>query len=213
MTVRDSGGNVQVDFVWGNFPLQPNDDRGLNTLDENLDNHIIATTGYANFPQFLPNYAGDGDTGFETVVPDFFGLAWDDAQAAAAAAGLTINADYWTPIVTSAVTSGKTATLTLDNSANLRAGMVISGLLSDGTDTMTFLDGKIKSVSEDGLTVVVTAKTAFAANVEWTTTNSSLFANWGGNTNPSYVLWQQNAAGQIVNSGSAILVAFLVNND
>lgn len=27
MTHRDDAGNVQVDFVWGNLPLQPNDDR------------------------------------------------------------------------------------------------------------------------------------------------------------------------------------------
>ena len=27
MTHRDDSGNVQVDFVWGNMPLQPNDDR------------------------------------------------------------------------------------------------------------------------------------------------------------------------------------------
>ena len=27
MTHRDDAGNVQVDFVWGNFPMQPDDDR------------------------------------------------------------------------------------------------------------------------------------------------------------------------------------------
>lgn len=92
MTVRDSGGNVQVDFVWGNFPLQPDDDRAddgyINVpqvedygwtqarfitsepLDEDLDSHSIATTGYSNFPAFIPNYAGDGDTGFELVIPN-----------------------------------------------------------------------------------------------------------------------------------------------
>jgi hypothetical protein len=85
-------GNVQVDYVWGNFPLQPNDDRendgyinvpqvedygwsqaryrtsGL--LDATLSNHSIATTGYSNFPKFIPNYAGDGDTGFELIIPN-----------------------------------------------------------------------------------------------------------------------------------------------
>ncbi|CAB4153293.1 hypothetical protein UFOVP621_69 [uncultured Caudovirales phage] len=86
-------GNVAVDFVWGGMlPMQPDDDReddGYFTLpqvedaywsparlytsellDDTLDSHSIATTGYANFPKFLPNYAGDGDTGFEVQIPN-----------------------------------------------------------------------------------------------------------------------------------------------
>jgi hypothetical protein len=103
-------GNVQVDFVWGNVPLQPDDDRtdegfsfggGLgdngwasayqytsdtlrtapyynNDAVQGLfdiiplvpaDSHTIATTGWSNFPGFIPNYAGDGDSGLEAVVP------------------------------------------------------------------------------------------------------------------------------------------------
>lgn len=62
-------GDIQVEFPWGNVPMQPNDDRGT-ALDENLDNHYTATYGYANYPGFLPDYEGDGDTGLETVVPD-----------------------------------------------------------------------------------------------------------------------------------------------
>jgi hypothetical protein len=69
MTHRDSGGNVQVDFVWGNMPMQPDDDRDT-PLNSGLDNHIIATTGISNFPGFIPDYAGDGDAGLEAVVPD-----------------------------------------------------------------------------------------------------------------------------------------------
>lgn len=75
MTYRDDLGNVQVDFVWGNMPMQPDDDRGgegqSDTLDPALDNHVIATTGWSNFPGYIPNYAGDGDTDFEVVVPNF----------------------------------------------------------------------------------------------------------------------------------------------
>jgi hypothetical protein len=85
-------GNVQVDYVWGNFPLQPNDDREndgyinvpqvedygwsqarfitSSPLNAALDSHSIATTGYSNFPKFIPNYAGDGDTGFELIIPN-----------------------------------------------------------------------------------------------------------------------------------------------
>lgn len=81
---KDSGypqvpaGNEQVDFVWGNTPLQPNTDRDAEggavvviepnaeenvgwsgysvypsgQLDPALDNHVIAVTGYNGFPGF-----------------------------------------------------------------------------------------------------------------------------------------------------------------
>ena len=35
--------------------------------------HDIVTTGYNNFPEFLPNYAGDGDAGLELVLPELSG--------------------------------------------------------------------------------------------------------------------------------------------
>lgn len=246
---KDDSGNVQVDFVWGNFAPQPDElrdgaensfgggsgDHGwdstvyLNssTLDTVittnigtpvktvpvLNFHNALVEGYSNFPGFIADYAGDNDPDLEVVVPEFVGKLIDVATADAEAVGLSLNTEWWTPIITAVTTLGKTATITLDNNYSLKAKMTISGFLSDGTDNMTFLDGVIKSVSEDGLTVVVTAKTNFEADVEWTTTGSSLFANWGGNFNPSIVLWQQNSAGQVVNAGDSVLVGVLVNND
>jgi len=76
----DDAGHPQVDFVWGNLPLQPNDERGEDTLDYSLDNHVIAQIGWSNYPQFIPNYDGtfsapansdeEPDAGLEYVVPD-----------------------------------------------------------------------------------------------------------------------------------------------
>jgi hypothetical protein len=54
---RDDSGEIQVDFVWGNMPLQPNEDRD-ETLDDTLDNHTIATEGWSNYPAYIPNYNG-----------------------------------------------------------------------------------------------------------------------------------------------------------
>ena len=109
----DSGGNPQVDFVWGNMPMQPNygrtdsgnwfgggymqGDNGwdsaysqtsdtLNTAytvwlangwlsSEVGTNHTMVYQGWANFPEFLPNYAGDGDADLETTVPKIVGLS------------------------------------------------------------------------------------------------------------------------------------------
>lgn len=137
----DDNGNIRVDFVWGNFPLQPDEqrtgqqqdwvnesnqpeDKGwtarsfgatsdtINTVytqylsvgDQNnsahwdeVDTrqvsvpsaHDIATTGYNNFPAFLPNYAGDGDTVLEAVMPNLIGLGSDAFVAALQAAGFS----------------------------------------------------------------------------------------------------------------------------
>lgn len=88
----DTSGNQKVDFVWGNFPMQPNDDRAgtvTNTggstgdygwaqttkvasdrLNAALDNHANAEAGWAGYPNFVAaagNYiitaaSGDGTT-------------------------------------------------------------------------------------------------------------------------------------------------------
>lgn len=137
----DDNGNVRVDFVWGNFPLQPDEqrtgqqqdwvnesnqpeDKGwtarsygatsdtINTIytqylsvgDQNnsahwdeVDTrqvsvpsaHDIATTGYSNYPSFIPNYEGDGDITFEKVMPNLVGMGSDQFVAALQAAGFS----------------------------------------------------------------------------------------------------------------------------
>jgi len=44
----------------------------LNNLEVKApaDSHTIATLGYSNFPAYIPNYAGDGDSQLEQVVPN-----------------------------------------------------------------------------------------------------------------------------------------------
>ena len=56
---NDTGGNVAVDFVWGNFPMQPNDQRGGTNLTPTLDSHNIVTAAWNSFPAFTsPNTTG-----------------------------------------------------------------------------------------------------------------------------------------------------------
>ena len=92
----DTSGNVAVDFVWGNFPMQPNDDRTDGTavevvaadaaqnkswsgyslkpsarLNAALDSHAIAEAEWANYPSFIeaaPNYIVTSVTGNGTTV-------------------------------------------------------------------------------------------------------------------------------------------------
>ena len=76
----DSAGNVRVDFVWGNYPMQPNDDRTDGTAVANVaanasqnynwsgystnpsarltastaNNHTVAEAEWSNYPSFTP---------------------------------------------------------------------------------------------------------------------------------------------------------------
>jgi hypothetical protein len=72
----DDGGNVVVDHVWGNMPMQPNDVRlenGGELLDPDLDNHNIAYEGWNGYPLFTPNTEGAEGDGY-IVVPSVLGL-------------------------------------------------------------------------------------------------------------------------------------------
>ena len=90
----DTGGNVKVDYVWGNFPMQPNDVRteeaagnfGGSTgdyawaattkvagarLDAALDNHANAEAGWAGYPSYVAaagNYMVTAVSGDGTTV-------------------------------------------------------------------------------------------------------------------------------------------------
>jgi hypothetical protein len=79
----DDAGNVAVDFVWGNFPLQPNDvrrDNGGSNLDYTLDSHNIAEDGWNGYPQYTPNTTGTQSGGVDYVkVPNVLGQLTADA--------------------------------------------------------------------------------------------------------------------------------------
>lgn len=96
----DSSGNVFVDFVWGNFPMQPNDERADGTptitttvggnqnvqwtyyskidsarLNPALSNHAVVEAEYAGFPAFTGNDDGAYISGTAYIkVPEVRGL-------------------------------------------------------------------------------------------------------------------------------------------
>jgi beta-lactam-binding protein with PASTA domain len=124
---RDTGGNVAVDYVWGNMPMQPDDDRGLNTLDPALDNHVIASVNWNGFPDYTP-VVPFLDTIANVVVPDIVGETTGDAQTAVEAVdlvyasttttvgGTSVNADTvktQAPAADAVVNSGSTVTAVL----------------------------------------------------------------------------------------------------
>lgn len=91
----DSAGNVVVDFVWGNLPMQPNDDREENgqtaLLDPDLDNHSIAYEGWSGYPLYTPNSAGAEGAGY-IVVPSVLGQTTANATDILEDKGLVVTA-------------------------------------------------------------------------------------------------------------------------
>ena len=79
----DDKGNVAVDFVWGNMPLQPNDvrrDNGGTNLDYTKDSHNIAEDGWNGYPLYTPNTTGTQSGGVDYVkVPSVLGQLTADA--------------------------------------------------------------------------------------------------------------------------------------
>ena len=79
----DDKGNVAVDFVWGNMPLQPNDirrDNGGTNLDYTQDSHNIAEDGWNGYPLYTPNTTGTQSGGVDYVkVPSVLGQLTADA--------------------------------------------------------------------------------------------------------------------------------------
>ena len=122
----DSSGNVAVDFVWGNIPMQPNDERADGTptatvvvngpdnygwttkstvqsarLDLTQDSHAIASSDYSGFPSFVANSAGSGIANIR--VPNVLG------QTTALALDALKDAGYVAANITTASSATNTA--------------------------------------------------------------------------------------------------------
>lgn len=172
MTVnpKDDLGNVQVDFVWGNFPLQPDELRDT-PLDPTLDNHSIATTGYSNYPSFIPNYAGDGDTDPEFVVPDVLRKTLNQAaDLIEAAGGSFLPVDHY--LTASYVEStGKTVRVTaydteFANWSNTSGAALVGLKVGDELDLSALTDDQVISTNL-GLGVVKVTKVNNDGSNSW----------------------------------------------
>jgi hypothetical protein len=172
----DSAGNVAVDFVWGNLPLQPNDvrpDTATGRLDFALDNHVIAESGWNGYPLYTPNTDGEYVSGVAyIVVPQVLGLttalaldALKDAGYVAAnitqTTGVTNTATQPTQInvtTTTAATvtvSGGTTTWPVGTKVTIAAGTGIPTALV-GTWTVTGGSGSTLVIAGSGWTVADT---------------------------------------------------------
>jgi len=129
----DTAGEVAIDFVYGNFPIQPNDARPdaasatLSTtvytrvagrLDPAADSHINALSGWNGYPLYTPNTTGEDVAGSVDyiLVPDVRGFttalaedAMKDASLTVTTAAAAVNA---VSTITAVSRTGTTATIT-----------------------------------------------------------------------------------------------------
>lgn len=85
----DSKNEIAIDFVWGNMPMQPDDDR-TTRLDRTLADHIIEATAWNGYPQYTPNDDGAFVSAVAyAVVPTVTGLTEASATDALLDASLT----------------------------------------------------------------------------------------------------------------------------
>ena len=118
----DDAGNVAVDFVWGNFPMQPNDVREENAadgvteplLDPTLDNHSIAYEGWNGYPLYTPNTAGAEGAGY-IVVPSVIGQTLTNATDILEDKGLVVTVATAAANVRKAITRFNATSATVAN--------------------------------------------------------------------------------------------------
>jgi len=164
----DTAGEVAIDFVWGNFPMQPNDARPNTTaerLDPALDSHIIALSGWNGYPQYSPNTPGEdvaGPTDY-ILTPNVIGLT------TASATDALKDASFGTVTVASAATNAAktvTAVSRTTGSTTIRFTAASNGYAVGNKVTVSGLD------SEFNGTWTVTAAATNTFDVVGTSTAS-----------------------------------------
>ena len=111
----DSSGNLFVDFVWGNFPMQPNDDRTDGTAVEVVANNATYNkqwTGYSVYPSARLN-------------PALANHAVAEADWAGFPGYIKAEGNY---IITAVSGDGTTVTYTAQNELKAGASVNITGL-------------------------------------------------------------------------------------
>jgi hypothetical protein len=134
----DDAGNVAVDFVWGNFPLQPNDvrrDNGGSNLDYTLDSHNIAEDGWNGYPQYAPNTTGTQSGGVDYVsVPNVLGQLTADATDTLLDATLIASVQSaFTPVISAITLLNNQASVTANGHGYATGDVVTIAGLTNGS--------------------------------------------------------------------------------
>jgi hypothetical protein len=188
----DTAGEVAIDFVWGNFPMQPNDarpDTAAGRLDPALAEHITALSGWNGYPQYSPNTTGEDVAGATNyvLVPSVIGLTTalaTDAMKDASLVPTTASAAANVAGVVTAVsrTAGSTTATITDASHGFVTGnkVTISNTgeaTVNGTFSVTRLTDNTFTITSTGTTVLaLTGLTAAVVAVAGTIKSQSTAA-------------------------------------
>jgi hypothetical protein len=175
----DDSGEVAIDFVWGNFPIQPNDARPNTTaerLDPALDNHIIALSGWGGYPQFTANSAGEDVAGSTDYIltPNVLGLT--------------------TALATDALKDASFATVTVATAATNAAGSITDIDRTAGSTTVELTGVGFTAAYPVGTKITV-ASTG-TVDGTWTVT---------GNTSTNKIRFTSNAS-TVLTSGTGSII-------
>ena len=168
----DSAGNVCVDRVWGNMPMQPNDARSeavQGDLAATLNDHVIAYAGWNGYPQYTPNDdgAGVGNVNVPNVIGVVTATATDTMDDAGLVVTVATAATNTTRTVTDLLrTSGQTSLrITTSEAHGYSVGQKITfteadwGGPEDNSGTYTI----VTVPSTTRFTITTTATTAISA--------------------------------------------------
>lgn len=163
----DTAGNVAVDFVWGNLPLQPNDvrpDTSTGRLDYTLDNHVIAQVGWNGYPLYTPNTDGsavDSDSPADGIQADEIFLNVPSVL------GLT------TALAVDALKDTGFATVTTDTAATNAAKTVTAASRTAGSTEVTITATGAVAAYPVGTQITVASTGDTSVNGTWTVTGNA----------------------------------------
>lgn len=192
-TVIKETGSSTLNYGWDVLTFPTGDGGGYREQTFTWDNHNVAATGYNNYPQFIANYAGDGDASLEALVPDLTGIAAGSMQAELFAAGLSY-ASTTTYVGATTVNDGKY------KSQSPAAGATIT---PGSTVTVTFYNApevpNVVGLTEAAATTALT--NAHVTKGAVTTANNAAGATA---LNDGKIKTQTPAAGTTVDTGSSV---------
>jgi hypothetical protein len=202
----DTAGNVVVDFVWGNMPMQPNDGRSTR-LDITKDNHINAESGWGGYPLFTANSTGadvSGQTDY-VIVPNILGFTSANAATVLADSTLTVT-------TASAATNTATQPTRINVTTTSAATVYVTGgtgtwavgtkvTIASGTGIPTALVGTWSVTGGDSSTLVI-------AGSGWTVADSGAITPGTKLTGASGTIKSQSIAGGAATTlpGAAITI-------
>jgi hypothetical protein len=176
----DSAGEVAIDFVWGNFPIQPNDARPdaasatLSTtvttrvagrLAPALDNHIIALSGWNGYPLYNPDTEGEDVLGATDYIltPNVIGLT------TALATDALKDASFGTVTVATAATNAAKAVTAIARTAGSTTVTVTSSTHGFTAGQKVVLGNSGDAAANGTYTVVTASANSFTATGTLTT--------------------------------------------